>query len=225
MPRIDASFPTEIHLMKRFGNGLRMGALALCIVVAAGCASAGLVNVWSQPDFSSPMKNMLVIAMSSKEGNRRIIEDAFVAELAKYGVQSRPSYEAFPSALPDTQAVRDYVLSNKLNGVVVAARLPTQHVTLEAPGYTTTETRSVYNNWSGRYHTYYVEVQHQGTTQTQRIVPHRVDVWFSDGKGGQMVWTGQTSSIDPSSVNQVSREMSGTIVPAMAKAGVIPQKP
>lgn len=211
--------------MRRFDRGLRMGALALGIVLAAGCATTGLVNVWSQPDFSTPMKKMLVISVSSKEGNRRIVEDAFAASLSKYGVAASISYAAFPEALPDTQQVRDYVLANGFEGVLVSARLPTRRVTTKTPGYTTLETRTVYSGWSGRYHDYLVEVQHQGSTEVQRVVPHRVDVWYSDRKGGQMVWTGETSSVDPSSVNDVSKEMAGVIVPELAKAGLIPKKP
>ena len=203
---------------------LKIGAFALGIVLAAGCASTGLVNVWSQPGFNTPMKHLLVISVSSEERNRRIIEDAFVKSLTQRGLQASPSYNAFPTALPDTQQVRDYVLANGFDGVLVTAHLPNRSVTAETPGYTTVETRTVYNNWSGRYHDYLVHVQHEGTTVVQKVVPHRVDLWFSDGKGGQIVWTGETNSVDPSSTNDVSREMVGAIVPELAKAGLIPGK-
>jgi len=37
-----------------------------------------------------------------------------------------------------------------------------------------------------------------------------------------MVWTALGKSVDPSSVDAVTREVSHAIVPEMAKAGVIP---
>jgi len=198
------------------------GALALVLVTAAGCASTGLVNKWSLPGYSTPMSSMLVIAMKPDEGNRRIMEDAFVRELDRHGVTATPSYTVWADALPDTQGVKDYVLANHLQGVLVAARLPTREVTETTAGYVTRETRLAYNSWAGRYQTYYVEIEHEPTTRTERVVPHRVDVWHSDGKGGEMVWTVATESIDPSSVTQVGKEMTGLIVPELVKDGIIP---
>lgn len=196
---------------------------ALGAFVLAGCASTGLVNVWAMQDFTTPMRSMLVVVMKRNEGNRRIMEDAFVRELDKYGVKATAAYKVFP-AVPDTAEVRQYVLDNHLNGVLVAARLPTRHETQEVPGYTTSEARTRYNSWTGRYQTYYTQVEVQPTTETVRVVPHRVDVWYSDHKGGELVWTAEGRSIDPSSANQVSQEISSDIVPALAKAGMIPQK-
>lgn len=199
-------------------------ALVIAVALAAGCASTGLINMWSMQGFDTPIRSMLVVAMKPNEGNRRIIEDAFVAELAKYGVAGTPSYTEWATALPDTQGVRDYVIANKLEGVLVAARLPTREVTETTAGYTTRETRVAYNSWAGRYQTYYVDVEHEPKTQTQHIVPHRIDVWYADGKGGSMVWTVETESFDPSSVTQVSQEMTGVVVPELAKSGIIPAK-
>ncbi len=205
----------------RFRLPALLGALA--VMALAGCASTGLVNVWSSQDFSTPMHSMLVVVMKRNEGNRRIMEDAFVKELGKYGVQATAAYKVFP-AFPDTEEVRQYVRENHIEGVLVAARLPTQRRTEEQPGYVTSEARTRYNNWTGRYHTYYAQVAVEPTTDTVRIVPHRVDVWYADGKGGELVWTAEGRSIDPSSTNQVSREVSSAIVPELAKAGIIPRK-
>jgi hypothetical protein len=207
--------------MNRFRRLLLAGALALGTGAMAGCASTSLVNMWSAPDFSTPMQTIFVIAVTPVEGNRRIMEDAFVTELGKHGVRATAAYTVFPAAMPDTQAVGDYVRANGLNGVLVAARLPTQERTEETPGYTTTEPRTMYSSWTGRYNTYYTQVQHEGTTEVHRIVPHLVEVWYADGKGGQLVWTAEDRNIDPSSATQVSKEMSGAIVPELAKAGII----
>jgi len=211
--------------MTRFTNRFAVAALVLGAAALAGCASSNLVNMWSAPDFSTPMQKMLVVAMKPNEGNRRIMEDAIVAELSRNGVQAIPSYQAFDGAMPDTQAVVDYVKANGVNGVLVAARMPDIERTEERPGYITTEPRTAYSSWSGRYHTYYPEVLHEGTTETLRIVPHRIDVWYSDGKGGQLVWTAEERSVDPSSVNEVSRSLSMSVVSELAKAGFIPKRP
>jgi hypothetical protein len=198
--------------------------LALAVLACIGCASTGLVNTWAMPGFDTPMKSMLVIAMKPIDTHRRIMEDAFVSALGKYGVTATASYTVFAGALPDTQAVRDYVRTNALDGVLVAVRLPTEENTLVTPGYTTTESRTRYNAWTGRYVDYYTKVQHEATTETQRVVPHRVEVWQADGKGGRIVWSAEGRSIDPASANQVSKDMCGAVLPELANAGVIAKK-
>jgi len=204
--------------MKRFGFTLPV----LGLVALSGCASSNLVNMWRAPAIAVPMEKMLVIAMKPNEGNRRIMEDALVGRLAEHGVQATASYTVFPAAVPDTNAVVEYVRAHALNGVLVAARLPTLERTEEQPGYVTTEPRTVYSSWTGRYHTYYAEVAHEGTTETLRVVPHRIDVWYADGRGGQLVWTAEERSVDPASATQVSRDLSSAVVGELAKAGFIP---
>lgn len=199
-------------------------AALLTAAVLAGCASTGLVNMWADPTVSEPMRKIWVIAVKPDEGNRRIMEDAFVKELQLYGVEAAPSYRAFPDAIPDTNGVRKHVLDNGYDGVLVSVKLETQTEVSERPGYVTTEARTAYSNWTGRYHTYYVDVVHSGGVETTTIVPHRVEMWMSDGKGGHLVWTAEGRSIDPASVTQVSREISDLIVPRLAEAGIVPRR-
>jgi len=200
------------------------GALVLGAGLAGGCAmSTRVTNMWALPDFSTPLHSMLVIAMKNNDANRRIMEDAFVRELGKHGVAATPSYSLWPSTLPDTNAVSQYVHDNGIEGVLVAVREPTEQRRDVIPGYVTTEPRTYYSYWAGRYRTYWYDVEHEPTVETYSIVPHRIDVWQADAQGGQMVWTAQGRSIDPSSTTDVSREVSKSIVPELAKSGVIPQ--
>jgi len=214
-------------MRRRFDMSTLVKAVTLLALAGgglAGCAASGLVNQWSDPTFHQSLTNVFVIAVKKDEVNRRITEDAFVNALDKQGVKATASYTVFPNELPpDTLTVRDKVHEGGYDGVVVISRLTTQKVTEEIPGYATSEVRTRYDNWANRYHTYYVQVQHDATTETQRIVRHRVDVWLV-GNPGRMVYTVEGRSVDPTSVSQVSKEMSSDIVPAIAKAGLLPQK-
>jgi hypothetical protein len=213
--------PQETPRMSQLRLHAPAALIALAAVLVAGCGSTGLVNQWGMPGFSTPIHSVLVIAIKRTESNRRIMEDAFVTELGKRGVKATASYGVFPAALPDTQAVRDYVLANHLEGVLVAARLPAEEQTRSTPGYTTRESRTAYSPWTHRYNTYLVEVEHEGTTVSERVIPHRVDLWYSDHKGGQLVWTALGRSVDPSSASQVSKEMCTVVVSQLAKEGFI----
>jgi F0F1-type ATP synthase membrane subunit c/vacuolar-type H+-ATPase subunit K len=209
-------------------NVVSIAACALLLAALAvglgGCAGTGLVNMWADSEIRAPLRNVYVIAVKPDEGSRRIMEDAFVSELGKYGVTATPSYRNYPAALPDSNTVREHVRAAGYDGVVVAARLETVMRTNEVAPYTTTEARTAYSSWTGRYHTYYVDVVHEGETETTTIVPHRVDVWAADGVGGHLVWTGEGRSIDPNSSSQVSKEIIDRILPELAKARIVPPK-
>jgi hypothetical protein len=77
-----------------------------------------------------------------------------------------------------------------------------------------------YNRWARQYQTRYVEVHHPGYVETDKIVRHRIDVW-STPNGGQLVWTAEGESIDPSSSAQVNKEIAQQVVPTLAKQGII----
>ena len=78
-----------------------------------------------------------------------------------------------------------------------------------------------YNPWTGFYHTYYHEVYAPGYTETERLVRYQIDVWSTEGQGGRLVWSGTTSTIDPSSGREVNREISKLIVPELKASRMI----
>ena len=194
--------------------------LALALVMSTGCASMHVLNRWSKPGLAAPIRSMLVVAIDSNDGNRQIMEDAFVRGLQRHGVIATASYEVWSEALPDTEAVRGYVRSHGVSGVLVAARMGVAEYKQVTSSYMPSDPLAEIRSWSGRYHHYFFELQHEATAG--REVPHRVDVVQSDSRGGQMVWTALGKGVDPSSVDEVTREVSHAIVPEMAKAGVIP---
>ncbi len=202
-------------------------ALLLPLVVAlllTGCAAGGLVNMWRDPAYpKSPLRKVFVIAVKHDLTQRRIMEDAFVAALDKRGVSARPSYRQFSNALPDTAQVANAVKETGYDGVLVASKLDTQTSTAYVPGYTTTEARTTFNRWTGRYQTYYTQVERPGYTETAEHVRHRVDLWSTEGDG-RLVWTATGHSINPTSSDQVNREIVGEIVPELVRQGMIPKE-
>ena len=213
---------SKVFAPRRWAQAILVAQAALSL---SGCgASSSLVNMWRDPTFSqTPMTKVFVIAVKRDPAQRRIWEDGFVGELAKRGVTAAPSYRFFSNELPDTQQVTDVVQREGFDGVLVTHRLPTATNSYYVPGYVSTMPRTRYDPWSGTYYTYYRRVYEPGYTETERIVRYQTDVW-STGEGGKMVWTGTSESIDPSSGQDVNREISALIVPELARAGILPRK-
>jgi hypothetical protein len=206
--------------------GLSTLGLLVCAVAAlsSGCSNSSLANMWKDPAFSQgPMTNLLVVTMSEEAGERRRWEDGFVAELRKHNVNATPSYDLFPAAVPDTQQVVAVVQERGYDGVLVTRQLPTDTETHYVPGYTTSEPVTLTNPWTSAYYTVYRDVHHRGHVETQQVVRYETSVWTTK-QDGRMVWDGTSEVTDPTSDEQVDREIAGLIVPELAKQGLVPNK-
>src|SRR5436190_858963 len=65
-------------------------SLALLALALAGCASsAGLVNMWKDPEYGpAPLHKVYVIVAKKDPAHRRLTEDAFVSALTKRGISA-----------------------------------------------------------------------------------------------------------------------------------------
>jgi hypothetical protein len=205
----------------------RRGALLLAGCAAAailgGCSGSGtqLVNMWRDPTApAAPIHKMLVVAVRKDPVNRRIWEDTFVSRLTKHGVEATPSYNLFPNAVPDTDAVAVAVREHDFDGVLVTHRLPSTTQQSYVPGYSHLEPVSVRSRWYGTYHTYWQEVHEPGYVETDQVVRNQVDVWNTVGDG-RLVWSGTTESINPSAMTAVNTAITKLIVPELLAQGVI----
>lgn len=196
--------------------------LALSI---AGCGSqTSLVNMWRDPNFSSPpMTKVLVIAVKRDPALRRIWEDGLTAEMNEHRVSAVPSYQLFPGDLPDTDQVIQSVRSQGFDGVVITHGLGTEVSQRYIPGYVTSAPAMGYDPWYGVYYTYYHRVYEPGYVETERVARYETEV-YTTGYRSRMVWTGTTESLDPHSSTSVNRQISDKIVPELVRVGVLAGK-
>jgi len=212
------------------------GITGIIVMAAAGfvgCSSAKLVNVWKNPEFTrTPLTNVLVVAMKKNPANRRMWEDTFVKELAKYGTSATPSYKLYPDAPPDTQQAMTAVEKNRFDGVIVTMNLPGTVETSYEPGYIEDipgfglgdDDWDGWYDWYGAYGFYYGTFYDPGyLVETETIVRDRTDVWSTKGKGA-LVWSGTSEVFDPGSSGQVGKEIADKLVPDLSKQGIIPKK-
>jgi hypothetical protein len=206
---------------RHIGIALVVGILAAGIF---GCSSAQLVNVWKNPEQpTATLTNMLVITMKRDAAIRRLWEDSFVNALRVHGVSATPSYELFPTELPDTQQVVAAVHDNGYDGVIITTRLPHKTTSQYMPGYITQVPVYGYDPWYNTYSMYYRDVYQPGYFATDTIIRYRTDVMDTKDKG-ELVWTATSEVIDPTSSQAVDHEITEMIIPELAKQGVIPRK-
>lgn len=188
----------------------------------SGCASSGLVNVWMDPQYNvGTMGNMLVISMSPDVAKRRIWEDAFAEALSEHGVNAVPSYQLFPDQLPDTSEIIAAVNEQNYDGCLVTARLATEYISQDVPGYMTDSLITRFHPWSNRYYNYYQQVYTPGYTETQAVVRHKIEVWNTSGAGA-LVWTATSEVLNPTPRRGANQGVIDNIIDDLAENGVIP---
>ena len=196
-------------------------ALCCCFVLAAGCASSDLVDVWSDSSYHSPsLKKILVISVAKDPAQRRIWEDAFSLELAKHSVAATPSYRLFPDARPDTSQVIQSVQSIGFDGVLVTRRRPNEIRTQYLQGSVTSDQNVRYDRRNDRFETYYVDVEYPGYIDSTKIDVRTIDVW-STGKGGHMIWTATSNTSEPNTIEDVRPKIAKLVMDALADQAII----
>jgi len=72
--------------------------LIVILLLIPGCSSTVITGSWKNPDFKGQVKNVYIIGISKQDTTRRIFEDDFRSQLAKYGVNGIPSYQDLPTS-------------------------------------------------------------------------------------------------------------------------------
>ncbi len=213
----------------------RIGLVVVALATLLGaCSSSRIANMWKDPQYpQKPIDKMFVVGFRTDEGRRRFIEDSVVSELTRVKLTATASYREFPSALPDTQQVVDVVKRDGYNGVLVVIPLGTETRDTYVPGYVTAVPGpyyggygygySPYGYWGSYYYPAYQTIYQPGYVERDEVVRIRIDVWSTD-RGGTLVWTGTTETVDPTSSEQIRREVTQLVLPELRKSGVIVNK-
>lgn len=196
-------------------------SVGLIAAALSGCASSTtLVNMWRDPDYSHPMRSVLVIGMQRNQAVRRNWEDRMAEELSTRGIHATPSYQLFQNDLPDTAEIITGVRQEGFDGVMMVRPLGVETETHYVPGYTRTVPSLGYDPWYGVYYNNYRHIYEPGYVETEQVVRHEVDL-YSTGERGRLVWTGTTESVDPASREEVHRKVATKVVAELVSSGVV----
>jgi hypothetical protein len=201
-----------------------IAGFALAAAIGNGCAtSTSLTATWADPAFSGPpVHKVMVIAVRKTPVNRRLWEDEMVKAIKQRRVTATPSYALWPEDVPDTQSVVARLRADGYDAAIVTHRLSTEERERYVPGYTTTAPTTAYQPYWGTYVTYYNQVYQPGYVENEKVVTIETQVWMNGGQNGRMVWSGLSESVDPTSAQEVSKELTGLIVPQLVKKKILP---
>ena len=189
---------------------------ALCVLplLLAACSSTSLNSVYRDPKFTGgPFRKLIVIGLGASEGGRAQFENAVADKLATRNVLAVASGNLIAAQEDVTRAaVREWVQSDGYDAVIVTRLVDTQKQTsYQPPTYT-----DFYGYW-GNYGSYVTSPGYVLETTTLII-----ETTLFDASNGRVVYSAMSKSFQPSSRDQVIRELVPLLVNDMAKRGLLP---
>jgi|GEM_PF-2481018 len=203
--------------------------LAAVLLLAAGCASTRVVSTWVQSgDQSASMQNVLVVSLMGGRftGIQQQFETDAVAALQKNGVNAISSIDRFGPAAFENMKQEDMLakmVSTGSTSILIISLLDREKTLNWVPGtvYYSNRMRFPYTSpWGWQYAWGFDVIYRPGyyTIDTNYILDARL--YSLTGDGG-MIYSVQTSTINPSSHNRLSRDFSRVIMRDMQTHGLI----
>jgi hypothetical protein len=115
----------------------------LVMLLLSACSYSRVVTSWRDDSLQSgQLKKTMVLVIVKKDVIRNRLEDEFVLQLQKLGVQAVQSYKTFPDLTGvDAQQIKASLVAAGLDSVLVARLVDTKNETSYVPattGYSTT---------------------------------------------------------------------------------------
>lgn len=205
----------------RWRRTARACALVFAFAAFAGCATTQVADVWRDPAYRGPgFERVLVAAVAREEGVRRRLEDELVLELRKRGVEAAPSYEFIQTSSPRVEDLHDAIEAFDADAVLLTGAIQAstrERLTYGAygPSFGFGWGPWLYPAYGAAWGFAYAPV-----VERDLIVQVPIDLYAVDGNG-RLVWSGQSRSIDPSSLVSVLDDMSKETAERLAESGLL----
>lgn len=191
-----------------------------CAALGAGCSTqTSVTHVWqAQLPPTPPMRRVLVLTMSTDEPMRKIIEDAFVKDLAKHGVTATPSYTLFGKGQrPTTEQARAMVANAHYDGILVTR--------LHGVRDNVSEDSKVAES-SGFWDGYYMQGWGYGNAYVvdDETVTFENTLWDTRADT-KRVWTAETKTVNPENGADFAHSLTKAVDPALTTAHFISPEP
>jgi len=188
------------------------------ILLGLAVASLGLVGcgggtkftgTWTNPEYaqSQTVDDVLVVAIAQNETSRRMFESELAQKLESQGVTAWPSTAIHPDVeqLPKEKA-EALIAENGIEAIIVTRLLDLDRKDVYVPPTTYVSSYpsyggSYYGNWYGYYSAGYTVSHDPGYTYETVTVVLETNLY--DASSGDIIWSGQSNTLDPGGIGDV----------------------
>lgn len=166
-----------------------------------------------------PVSDILVIAITGNEHNRRSFEKKFVAQLKSVGVDAISSEEAIP--MPADLELKKETILNAVNQYENDAVIITHLIGKEEKDVFT-RGGSAHRGFYGFYHSRYSYAHDPGFSSTSTTV--RLETNLYDVKTEELIWSGESKTWSKDSKDQIINDVIKAVINNLQKNKLIAPK-
>jgi hypothetical protein len=184
------------------------GYLFSFVFLIVSCAGTELTHKQANEAYKGkPVSNILVIAITGNEHNRRSFEREFVAQLESAGVEAISSEDAIPMP-PDLELKKKTIL-NAVNQFKNDAVIITHLIDKEEKEVNTRGGQAV-KGYYGFYHRRYSYARNPSYSSTSKTL--RLETNLYDVKTEKLIWSGQSKTWSRDSKNQIINDVIKVVI-------------
>lgn len=208
-------------------KNLLKASLISAVIMLVACAPR--LNVeWTKSGFEGDhFKKLVVVAITDNLENRNIFEQTAVKLLKRKGIMAYAGVEFFPPNLDpklhSKESLRKIIMDNSIDGVITMSLIDKEEVTQYVQGNTYV-TPTYYDPYGYYMYQRYTTVQTPGYyINSRKFVIEGVlhDLNLGMGEEDRLVWRGQSSIVDPSSVRSAAVDFNQAMVNYLVKNGLV----
>ena len=195
-------------------------SLIVILFMVAGCSSTALIGSWIDPEAKSiEGKSIAIFVLTPRLDIRDKIETEMSNSLQAKGVNAMRSLDFITPGKMEKEVIEMILKQNNITGVILVSLLDAQKDTHYVPGSTAYAPMYYGRPYYGYYGSVYSNVYSPGYYETTTSYFIECNAYrLSDEK---LVYSAQTKSVDPSSVDKFAYEFSKAIVTDLSQKGVL----
>ena len=190
--------------------------LLVMAITIASCSTTSLIQSWKEADLKHAYKHLMVIGITDSQQTRQLYEKHFVAELKKINLAATPSYELISSK----QKMNRETVVAAIKETEIDAVLVTYLVSAEAEiKHRDSPLGASYSGTAEGSEISATIVTNRGSSRTEEVFVLKNDIYDAISK--TLVWSVQTETVGPESIDQVITEVTALLIDRMINDGMI----
>lgn len=217
--------------MKFINKTTRTMLMFVMLVSITACTSTTLATRWNDTEYKGPLlEKVLVVGVMKDDIKRRYYEDEFVKKIKAGGRHAVTSYTLMPDLkeIDDKEELVAIVKKAGADSVLITTLKAVKKEEREvAPRVDYVPTMGMgyggmgmgYRGYYGGYYNSYQTVYSPGYTTVDTVVQLETRVYALPTE--DLVWAGNTESMNASSADKIISETAGLIINDMKSSGLI----
>ncbi|MFO7614713.1 MAG: hypothetical protein R6W71_08760 [Bacteroidales bacterium] len=195
----------------------------IAILCLTACSSTSMIGSWSDPAAAEIRTDkVMVFGVTPRMDVRQNVENQMATMLKSKGVDITPSITVFPPGIKDAEIIEKELINNGYNMAIVISLFDSKEDTRYVQGTVTYAPGPYHYPFRGYMGYSYGQIYQPGYYETTTLYYLECNAYSLPE--GKLVYSGQTKTVDPASLDKFSYDLASTLVKDMTQKGILPAK-